>query len=93
MKTFAAIFLCMFAVYGAYMLIIGICAFLSGKARVVYSVRAASPELERDISSAAYMACRTGALECEPVVLCENDEDAERVRECGLDVYIRDKGQ
>lgn len=91
MQTFIEIFLCMFAVYGVYSLIIVICAFLSGKARVVYSVRAESPRFERDVSAAVYMACCEGLCECEPVILCESESEAEKARERGLDIYVRYK--
>ena len=89
MQTFIEIFLCMFAIYGVYSLIIGICAFLSGKARVVYSVRAESGTLARDISAAASVALSSRSGECEPVILCESVEMAESVLGQGLDVYIR----
>ena len=91
MQTFIAIFLCMFAVFGIYSLINGICAFLSGKARVVYSVRAASRTLPRDISAASARALSASSGECDPVILCESGDEAESVRELGLDVYVRYK--
>ena len=89
MQTFVYIFLCMFAVYGIYSFIAGICAFFSGKARILYSVRASSPALERDISVATEAAIAARVNVCDPVILCENETEAESVRERGLDVYIR----
>ncbi len=89
MQTFVEVFLCMFAIYGVYSLVIGICARLSGKARIVCSVRAASPALARDISAATSTAVALGARECDPVILCESEEEAARAGELGLDVYIR----
>ena len=81
----------MLAVYGIYSLIIGICAFLSGKARVVCSVRADSPTLARDVSVAASTALAINSGESDPPVLCESVEEAESVRALGLDIYIRYK--
>lgn len=83
------IILCALAVYGAYSIFIEICAFLCRKARVVYSVRAASDAFERDLSAAYTRALYGHGGECSPAVLCENGVEVERVRECGADVYIR----
>ena len=89
MQTLVYIFLCMFAVYGIYSFIVGICVLFSGKARIIYSVRASSPNLECDISIATSVALAAHARECDPVILCENAEEAELVRERGFDVYIK----
>ena len=85
------IFLCMFAVWGIYCAIIELCAFLCRKARIICAVRASTPTLEADISRAAALNMRARLPECEPVVICECESEAERARDTGCALYIRYK--
>lgn len=85
------IFLCMFAVWGIYCAIIELCAFLSRKAHIICAVRASTPTLEADISRAATQNLRARLSECEPVMICENEAEAERARCTGCALYVRYK--
>lgn len=89
--TAIKIFLCMFAIYGIYCLIIELCAFLSGKARIICAVRAEGDTLDADISSAVALSMKSRLPQTEPVLICSDEAEAEKIAERGYEVYVRYK--
>ncbi len=93
MKDFLEILLCMFATYGFYRFIHGIKALCARRVRIVLALRADSDTktkaFERVFGRVASQALNTDNAECEPVVLCESSDTAEKLRECGYSVYIK----
>ena len=93
MRTFTEIFLCMFAVYGIYSMILEICAFLSRKAHVVFAAKVGKKErraqTEARLAALRSRAVRERRAHPDPVILCEEESVAESVRDIGYEIYIR----
>ncbi len=93
MKEFLEIMLCMFATYGFYRMIHAVKVLCSQRVRVVLALRADGQTeekgFERKYSKVASAALNTDNAESEPVVLCDDEQSAKRLRDAGYAVYIR----
>lgn len=96
MREFTEIFLCMFAVYGAYRFLSAIKTLLSYKIRTVFALRISKKETLSDIEGRI---CRASCLcenvpyaESTPVLLFERDADIDSsLYDCGFEIYVKIK--
>ena len=85
------IFMCALAVWGGYCAVIEICSFLAGRARVRCAVMAEDILLDSDVASAVAVSLKARLPHTEPVLICESEDRAQSIAECGYEVYVRYK--
>ncbi len=83
----------MLATYGAYRAMHTVKSLCSRRVRLVLAVRTdascSDSELERKFGRVASVAINMDRAESEPVVLCEDEEHAQKLSELGYSVYVR----
>ena len=86
------IFLCVFAVYGAYAIIREMIMLLCRKSRVAAAVRIYSDMSDDEQNDAIMLVenyvCSNSFLERAPIIICDS-ESAEHLQRYGYEIYIR----